>query len=60
MMTDVQRTYLPAAGHDWSLPLYDPLVKLMGGDSVRRVLVEQAQLRADTAFSKSVAAQARC
>jgi ubiquinone/menaquinone biosynthesis C-methylase UbiE len=44
-MTDVQRTYVPAAGHDWSLPLYDPLVKLLGGDSARRVLVEQADLQ---------------
>jgi len=45
-MTDVQRTYLPAAGHDWTLPLYDPLVKLLGGDSARRALVEQADLQA--------------
>ncbi|MGH9373820.1 MAG: class I SAM-dependent methyltransferase [Vicinamibacterales bacterium] len=44
-MTDVQRSYVPAAGHDWSLPLYDPLVKLLGGDSARRVLVEQADLQ---------------
>src|SRR5688572_8862530 len=44
-MTDVQRTYLPAAGHDWSLPLYDPLVKLLGGDSARRVLLDQADLQ---------------
>jgi ubiquinone/menaquinone biosynthesis C-methylase UbiE len=46
-MTDVQRTYLPAAGHDWTLPLYDPLVKLLGGDAARRVLVEQADLQPD-------------
>src|SRR5262245_43527823 len=44
-MTNVQRTYVPAAGHDWALPLYDPLVKLLGGESARRVLVEQADLR---------------
>lgn len=44
-MTDVQRTYVPAAGHDWALPFYDPLVKLLGGESARRVLVEQADLR---------------
>ncbi|MGH9310288.1 MAG: class I SAM-dependent methyltransferase [Vicinamibacterales bacterium] len=43
-MTDAQRTYLPAAGHDWSLPFYDPLVKLLGGDTARRVLIEQADL----------------
>jgi ubiquinone/menaquinone biosynthesis C-methylase UbiE len=40
-----QRTYLPAAGHDWLLPLYDPFVKLFGGDRARRALVDQASLR---------------
>jgi hypothetical protein len=28
-MENIQRTYLPAAGHNWTLPLYDPLVKLL-------------------------------
>ena len=44
-MTDVRRSYVPAAGHDWTLPLYDPLVKLLGGDVLRRVLIEQADLQ---------------
>jgi ubiquinone/menaquinone biosynthesis C-methylase UbiE len=44
-MHDVQRTYLPAAGHDWTLPLYDPLVRLLGGDAARRTLLNQAALR---------------
>ena len=39
------RTYLPAAGHDWFLPLYDPFVKLMGGDAARKPLLDQAALR---------------
>jgi ubiquinone/menaquinone biosynthesis C-methylase UbiE len=39
------RTYLPAAGHDWFLPLYDPFVKLLGGDAARRTLLHQAALR---------------
>lgn len=39
------RTYLPAAGHDWLLPLYDPMVKLLGGDAARRALIEQAELQ---------------
>jgi ubiquinone/menaquinone biosynthesis C-methylase UbiE len=39
------RTYLPAAGHDWLLPLYDPFVKLFGGDALRRALLKQAALR---------------
>lgn len=39
------RTYLPAAGHDWSLPFYDPIVKLLGGDKARRVLINQTALQ---------------
>jgi ubiquinone/menaquinone biosynthesis C-methylase UbiE len=39
------RSYIPAAGHDWSLPLYDPLVKLMGGDAARRTLLDHAEIR---------------
>lgn len=44
-MQDVQRTYLPAAGRDWALPFYDPLVKLLGADGPRRTLLKQANLR---------------
>jgi ubiquinone/menaquinone biosynthesis C-methylase UbiE len=44
-MTEASRTYLPAAGHDWLLPLYDPIVKLLGGDATRRELINQANLR---------------
>jgi ubiquinone/menaquinone biosynthesis C-methylase UbiE len=43
-MNDASRTYLPAAGHDWSLPLYDPLVKLLGGDRARQALLDQAAM----------------
>jgi ubiquinone/menaquinone biosynthesis C-methylase UbiE len=46
-MAETQHTYIPAAGHDWSLPLYDPLVKVMGGDAIRRRLIDQAELRPD-------------
>src|SRR6516164_4945188 len=45
LMQNVQRTYLPAAGSDWALPFYDPFVKLLGGDGVRRTLLKQADLR---------------
>ena len=45
-MTNAQRTYLPAAGKDWLLPFYDPMVRLLGGDSARKLLAEQANLRA--------------
>jgi ubiquinone/menaquinone biosynthesis C-methylase UbiE len=42
---DLRRTYVPAAGHDWFLPLYDPIVKLLGGDPARRALLDQAAIR---------------
>jgi ubiquinone/menaquinone biosynthesis C-methylase UbiE len=44
-MTNPVRTYIPAAGHDWLLPLYDPLGKLGGGDAARRALLDQAAVR---------------
>ena len=43
-MEEARRTFIPAAGHDWCLPLYDPLVRLMGVDQARRALIEQAAL----------------
>lgn len=39
-----KRTFLPAAGHDLFLPLYDPLVSLLGGDRARRDLIVQANI----------------
>jgi ubiquinone/menaquinone biosynthesis C-methylase UbiE len=45
MMSESTRTYFPAAGYDWSLPLYDPIVKLLGGDNARMVLLDHAALR---------------
>jgi ubiquinone/menaquinone biosynthesis C-methylase UbiE len=43
-MEHSSKTYLPAAGHDWGLPLYDPLTKLLGTDKARRTLLDQAAL----------------
>ena len=40
-MEDINKAYLPAAGHDWALPLYDPLVKVLGGDKARKLLLDQ-------------------
>jgi ubiquinone/menaquinone biosynthesis C-methylase UbiE len=40
-----QNTYLPAAGHDRALPLYDPLVKLLGIDAARMTLLDRAALQ---------------
>ena len=39
-----EKSYLPAAGHDWLLPLYDPFVRLLGLDAVRKRLIEAAAL----------------
>lgn len=38
------RSFIPAAGRDWLLPLYDPLQRLLGGDALKRPLIEQAAL----------------
>ena len=42
IMEELQKTYLPGMGHDWLLPLYDPLQKLLGFESIHRQLVDQA------------------
>jgi hypothetical protein len=52
-MEPSRRTYLPAAGHDWVLPLYDSVTKLLGIDSARRALVARAVLRPGSACSIS-------
>jgi ubiquinone/menaquinone biosynthesis C-methylase UbiE len=44
MMMENTQKFLPAAGHDLFLPLYDPLTKLMGIDKIRRALLKQAEL----------------
>jgi ubiquinone/menaquinone biosynthesis C-methylase UbiE len=45
MATPSKRTYLPAAGRDSFLPVYDLMTKLMGADQARRGLLDQAQIR---------------
>ena len=44
-MQEHARHYIPAAGVDWLLPLYDPLQWMLGGDALKRPLIEQAALR---------------
>jgi ubiquinone/menaquinone biosynthesis C-methylase UbiE len=44
-MDKSQRTYLPAAGHDLFLPLYDLMARLLGADQARQSLLDQPQLR---------------
>jgi len=42
----MSRTFVPAAGHDLLLPLYDPLWRLMGGARVRATFIREAGLAA--------------
>jgi ubiquinone/menaquinone biosynthesis C-methylase UbiE len=42
-----EREFCPAAGRDVFLPLYDPLVSLMGFDRVRRELISGANIEPD-------------
>jgi ubiquinone/menaquinone biosynthesis C-methylase UbiE len=44
-MTEPSRSYLRAARHDWILPLYDPVMKLLGADEARRRLLDQGAIR---------------
>lgn len=44
-ITNAERRFLPAAGRDWFLPLYDPMTRILGVDSARRTLLEQAALQ---------------
>ncbi len=44
MTAKSERAFLPAAGHDFFLPIYDPFTKLFGFDSARHSLLDQAAL----------------
>ena len=44
-MENIKRAYLPPAGNDWALPLYDPITRLTGADLAKRMLLDQAALR---------------
>jgi ubiquinone/menaquinone biosynthesis C-methylase UbiE len=39
-----EHRYVPAAGKDWLLPLYDPFHRLLGAERLHRRLLEQAAL----------------
>lgn len=43
-MEKPERSYIPAAGYDWLLPLYDPFQWILGGNTVKRPLIEQAAI----------------
>ena len=44
-LSETRREFLPAAGRDVFLPLYDPIVSLMGGARAREELVKQANIQ---------------
>ena len=44
-MSSVDGDYLPAAGHHWALPLYDPLLRLLGLDALREPLIQRVAAR---------------
>jgi len=43
---DSDKHFLPAAGHDWLLPFYDPLNRLLGEEKLKGALLDQAELGA--------------
>jgi ubiquinone/menaquinone biosynthesis C-methylase UbiE len=45
VMNDAERSFIPAFGKRWLLPLYDPFLWLFGADATRRPLIEQAQIK---------------
>ncbi|MBW2268487.1 MAG: methyltransferase domain-containing protein [Deltaproteobacteria bacterium] len=39
------RSFVPAAGRDWLLPFYDPLLRLLGEERIKETLIEAADIR---------------
>ncbi len=44
-MENAERSYIPALGKRWLLPLYDPFLWLLGADKAKRPLIEQAGIK---------------
>lgn len=44
-MDEAERSYIPALGKRWLLPLYDPFLWLLGADKAKRPLIEQAEIK---------------
>ena len=44
-MDNAERSYIPALGKRWLLPLYDPFLWLLGADKEKQPLIEQAELK---------------
>ena len=45
VIDDAERSFIPAFGKRWLLPLYDPFLWLFGADATKRPLIEQAQIK---------------
>jgi ubiquinone/menaquinone biosynthesis C-methylase UbiE len=45
-MDEGERSYIPALGKRWLLPLYDPFLWLLGADKAKQPLIEQAGIKA--------------
>ena len=45
VMNDAERSFIPAFGKRWLLPLYDPFLWLFRADATKRPLIEQAQIK---------------
>src|ERR1700731_3424248 len=44
-MDNAERSYLPAMGKRWLLPLYYPFLWLLGADKAKQPLIEQAKIK---------------
>jgi ubiquinone/menaquinone biosynthesis C-methylase UbiE len=44
-LDNAERSYIPALGKRWLLPLYDPFLWLLGADKAKQPLIEQAELK---------------
>lgn len=45
VIDEAERSFIPAFGKRWLLPLYDPFLWLFRADATKRPLIEQAQIR---------------
>jgi ubiquinone/menaquinone biosynthesis C-methylase UbiE len=46
-MQSPAKHFVPAAGHHWLLPLYDPFCRLVGAERLRERLIDTAEIRAE-------------
>jgi ubiquinone/menaquinone biosynthesis C-methylase UbiE len=44
-MEECERSYIPALGKRWLLPLYDPFLWILGADKAKQALIEQAEIK---------------